>query len=131
MLLVVKEGARAGAWKYFSRSAVAVEEGGVEIMVMVLLLLLLLEREGKDRRERDETRRRVPGKKKKKDKDAFRRGQPPTTIHHTKTTTGRGPEQGTMQRGMAGSLCAAPRGKEGVVESRSRAGRERIVRCEN
>lgn len=129
MLLVVKEGARAGAWRYFSRTAVAVEEeGGVEIMVMVLLLLL--EREGKDRRERDETRR-VPGKKKKKDKDAFRRGQPPTTIHHTKTTTERGPEQRTMQRGMAGSLCAAPRGKEGVVESRSRANRERTVRCEN
>lgn len=40
----------------------------------------------RDRRERDETRRRLLGKRKgKKDKDAFRRNQPPTTIHQDKT----------------------------------------------
>lgn len=82
--------------------------------------MITMLREG--RRKRDETRRRFPGKKKKKgkkDKDAFRRGQPPTTIHH-QDTTGEEPGQRTMKRGMGGISVQHPRGKEG-----------RIVKCEN
>lgn len=85
MSLAAKEEARAEAWRYFSRSAAAVESG-------VEMVKVLLAREVVGERDRRETRRRLLGKRKgKKDKDAFRRNQPPTTIHQDNKTR---PEKG-------------------------------------
>lgn len=51
------------------------------------MVKVLLAREVVGERDRRETRRRLLGKRKgKKDKDAFRRNQPPTTIHQDNKT---------------------------------------------